>query len=120
MGYYIEGRTVKGKAQYIVDELGGEIVPRPALFADVPEGKALICVVDNGLFEAAGFACDEREFEAFAAEDTGPAESTWSRVGDMNVLHLGNGTDGQRPRTWVLMDRKRAEELSGYAARNGG
>lgn len=74
MGYYIQVRALHGKAQLIADgnalvpgEDGWEpappykaqIIPRPSSFADVPEDKALICVVDNGVFEGAGYCYDE-------------------------------------------------------------
>lgn len=54
MGYYIETEGVKGKAQALVDLHEAEILAQaPDTFDDVPEDKALICVVDNGPFEAA-------------------------------------------------------------------
>src|SRR6266446_3809076 len=46
-----------------------ELTATPAAFADIPEGMALIVVVDNGLFEAAGYAYDEREFGAMTDPD---------------------------------------------------
>lgn len=96
MGYYIQVPQNKGKAQQLVDLYGAEILPRmPATFADIPEGKALICVVDNGPFEAAGLCYSEREFEAFDAMDKGD----------------------QRSRTWVLMERVLAFQLAGAEQR---
>ena len=92
MGYYIQGPN-KSKAQYIVSEYDGKIVPAPEKFSDVPADKAIICVVDNGPFEAAAFAYDEREFDAFKGDE--------------------NGHD-RRPRKWVIMDRAKAIELTGY------
>lgn len=104
MGYYIEVDALHGKAQLIADgkalirgEDGWEpappykaqIIPRPRSFADIPDGKALICVIGNSLFEAAGYCYDEREFEAF----TDPSD--------------------HRPREWVLMDKPMAEVASG-------
>ena len=38
-------------------------------FKSVPEGHLAVCLVDNGLFTAAGIAFDEREFNEFARED---------------------------------------------------
>lgn len=93
MGFYIETATLQGKAEVIAREYGGQIVPKPASFADVPAGKGLVCVVQNGLFDAAGFAFDEREFEAF------------TEPGD------------HRSKTWVLMDYEKAAVLSGYRDR---
>lgn len=53
------------------------------------EGFGVVCVVDNGIFKAAAFAFSEEELEVFAKPD-------------------------DRPKTWLAMDRKLAEELSGY------
>jgi len=88
MGYYIEG-PIKGKAMFIKSEYDGEYVNCPQSFDEVPEDKALIVVVDNGPFEAAGYCFDQREFEAFTYPDP-------------------------RPKRWMLMDKKKAQELSGF------
>lgn len=94
MGYYIGVPKNKGKAEQLAKLYGAQILPaQPHSFADVSDGKAVICVVDNGPFEAAGLCYSEREFESFAAPDmAGP----------------------QRPRIWVLMDKTLAHELAGY------
>ena len=89
MGAYIQvaGR-LKGKAEAICQlykaiRLDGP----PKSFKDIPQTKALICVVDNGAFEAAAFCYSAREFEDF----TEPSDS--------------------RPKEWLMMDKKTAEEL---------
>ena len=41
----------------------------PVAFKSVPEGHHAVCLMDNGLFTAAGIAFDEREFNEFARED---------------------------------------------------
>jgi len=89
MGWYIDTEVNKGKATYIEENYNGMIIPRPTSFDKVPDSKALICVVDNGFFEAAGYCFSEREFEVFTAPDP-------------------------RPKTWLLMDKEKAEELTGY------
>ena len=90
MGYYIEVPEVKGKAQQIVDIHGAELLERvPLSVGDVPEDKAIICVVDNGPFEAAAFAYNDMELREFARPDP-------------------------RPKAWLLMDRAKACELTGY------
>lgn len=90
MGFYIETNDVVNKAMFLVDHDGGEVIPEPQSFAEIPPGKALIVVVHNPRFEAAGFAFNEREFLAF----TFP--------GDF------------RPKDFVLLDRSVAEKLTGY------
>lgn len=93
MGYYIQTAGAKGKAAAIVLEHNATIIPCPKRFDEVPDHKALICVVENPAFDAAGFCYDEREFQAWTAPDHGPY---------------------QRPRTWLVMDRKTAEILTEF------
>ena len=94
MGYYINCESAKGKAVYLMDVYGAERIP--AVYHDsiesLPEDKALICVVDNGSFEAAGLMYDQKELDSFALDGTG------------------------RPKTWLLLDRATAYELAGYKA----
>ena len=92
MGYYIQGPTF-GKAQYIVNEYDGKIIPCPEKFSEIPEDKALISVVANPFlgFDAAGYCYSEREFVAF----TSPTDN--------------------RPKTWLVMDKKLAEKLSDFS-----
>lgn len=94
MGYYIPGPTFE-KAKFIIDTYQGTMINvPPKAYHEIPDGKALIVVVDNGRFEAAGFCYDGREFEAW--------------IGDWR-----DGSD-PRPMQFVLMDREKAEELSGF------
>jgi hypothetical protein len=91
MGYYIQvEQSSHGKAEQISATYDGCIIPQPESFASVPRGRALICVVNNGPFEAAGFCYDESEFRAF----TEPGDS--------------------RKKKFVLMDWDKACELSRY------
>lgn len=89
MGYYIEGPT-HGKARFIRETYDGEIPFHLVPPSQLPAGKALICVVDNGFFEAAGFCYDDGEYEAF------------------------RDPSDHRPKTWVVMDLEKAKELTGY------
>lgn len=92
MGYYIQVPENKGKAQQLVMLHDATILKQcPATFEDVPEGKALICVVDNGPFEAAALCYSARELEEFDA---------------LNDI---------RPRTWLLMDQALAHQLAGFS-----
>ncbi len=89
MGYYIEVPKDKNKAQQIVQLYGGRIALSPPSFEDITPDEAIICVVDNGSFEAAGFAYNQDELFVFS---------------DM---------DG-RQKTWVIMNHQKACELTGY------
>jgi len=93
MGFYIQTSGLLGKAEAIIEKYGAErlLVP-PESFAAIPEGKALIVVVSNGPFEAAGFVYSQQEFEAIVLPNLGDC----------------------RPRAFLLMDRKLAEEITGY------
>jgi len=89
MGYYIEVPKSKDKAQQIVELYGGRIVFSPPSFEDITPDDAIICVVDNGPYEAAAFCYNQDELYAFTHKDG-------------------------RPRTWVIMNRQKACELTGY------
>lgn len=92
MGYYIQtANQLRGKSLYIRNNYGGEIISTPpSSFESIPEGKALIVVIDNGMFEAAGLVYSPEEFNTFVT-----------------------GRD-YRPRQYVLMDKFKAHELAGY------
>lgn len=90
MGYYIQTDAPHGKAEFLVREHNAEVLPYVPAWNEVDASKAIICVVDNGLFEAAGFAYSANELAAF------------NRPSDMRL------------KTWLLMDRDKAKELTGY------
>ncbi len=91
MGYYIQTSVIKGKAKEIVSVLGGSIVSQSeANLAMKDATKGVICVVDNGPFEAAAFCYSENEFAEFTREDD------------------------FRPKQFVVLDRKIAEKESDY------
>jgi hypothetical protein len=55
MGFQIPGPT-KGKVDHLIATYGAERLPHPpAAFHDIPESKALICVVDTVTYETASF-----------------------------------------------------------------
>lgn len=94
MGFYIETPLMYRKASYLATEYDAEILSRPyESFADVPEGKALVVVVDNNSFEAAAVIFDEHEYRRIVSHC--PVKDT-------------------RFKTYVLMDKAKAFELSGY------
>jgi hypothetical protein len=90
MGYYIETNSNKNKAQYIAANHGGKIVSRQELLAADVNANGLVVVVNNGFFEAAAFCFSDRERQEFT---------------DLN---------DHRPKQYVIMDRKLAEQLTGY------
>jgi anti-sigma regulatory factor (Ser/Thr protein kinase) len=90
MGYYIQTPENKGKAAQLVALHNAEELAEVMAFAEIPDGKALVCVVDNGPFEAAALCFSEQEQQEF------------NTPGDM------------RSRSWLLMDRALAHELAGY------
>ena len=93
MTLYLNLPDGTGKLEYLSGLSGSEVLPsRPRGLDEVPNHKALICVLDNGTFEAAGYVVSETDFAAWA-----------------------NST-GDRSETWLLMDRQIADDLCPGAA----
>lgn len=91
MGYYIETPVLHGKAAWLADAYDAELLAGPPVdLSELPEGKALVCVADNGIFEAAGYAFSDAELDAFDE----PADT--------------------RPKQWLVMDKPTVEKLSGF------
>jgi hypothetical protein len=91
MGYYVEVPENLNKAEQLKELYEAEILDTCPEWADIPDDKALICVVSNYTFEAAGLVDSERKYKAFQSS-----------------------IEDDRPRKWCLMDRTLAEQLSGY------
>jgi len=91
MGFYVQTPIDKGKAQLIAKMYGGKIVDIHEAREANRNGEGVIIVVDNGPFEAAGFAYTEREFDEFTR------------------------LDDYRPKKFVVMDWDTAARASGYA-----
>src|ERR1700739_118187 len=90
MGFQLPGPT-KGKVDHLIATYGAERVPHPpAAFHDLPESKALICVVDTVTYETASFCFSAAEMALF------------------------NDSSHFRPRTWLVVGRATAEKLSKY------
>lgn len=87
MGYYIEVERPTQKAKQLVEQYNAELVLSPEAF-DFSGSDALICVVENGPFDAAAIAYDEAERNDF----------------------LPTARD-QRPRTWLKMPKTKAMQL---------
>lgn len=87
MGYYIQCAQPKGKAQQIMDMLDGiEISTDEAEMIIKEQLGAVICVVNNGPFEAAAYIYNLSEFRQFSRrEDNRP--KTWIVVNDIEEVH---------------------------------
>lgn len=93
MGYYIQCRGAHGKAQEIMDSLGGIEISADEAEMIIREdiGGAVICVVNNGPFEAAAYCYNLSEFRQF------------------------NRPDDDRRKTWLLVnDTAKVKQLTGY------
>ncbi len=89
MGYYIQVPENKGKAQQIVNLYGGRIVEQPLSFTEKKLNEAVICVIDNGMFEAAAFCYSQEELDYFINDNTGRAK-TWVVMGWDTACNLTN------------------------------
>jgi hypothetical protein len=96
MGYYLnytrmnEPLPAIGKANILARSSGVEEISQPKSYDSVPSDKAIICVVNNGMFEAAGYAFCKEEFEVFTRPDG-------------------------RSKRWFLMDKQLVNDLTGYS-----
>jgi hypothetical protein len=93
MGFYIQCLSDKCKAQYLVSEYSAKIIPKPKKFLDIDADKAIICVIDNGEWEAAGFCYCEMEFKRFSNDDG-------------------------RKKVWLIMDKNIVNKLTGLNNEN--
>jgi len=90
MSFHLPGPT-KGKVEHLIATYGAERISKPPeALHDIPESKALICVVDSVRYETATYC--------FSTVET---------------TLLDDSTDF-RQRTWLMMDRRKAEELSKF------
>jgi hypothetical protein len=96
MGFYInhdhKGNNLfpKGKTTQLAQIPNTILLDNPPKsFQEIPTNKALVCVVENSVFDAAGFCYDEREFEAFTAPTL-------------------------RKRNWLLMEKDLIYKLTDY------
>ncbi len=93
MTLYLDLPGPRGKLDRLLSEFGAVVLPGPPPGLDeVPPDNALVCVGDQGSYEAAGYIITEYEFALWAD----PADTT--------------------PKTWLLMDRDTADRLCPGAA----
>lgn len=88
MGIYVEVPRNQNKADQL-RQMGAVLVPPTTKVSDIPDDKVLVCVVQNGPFDAAAVVLDEKEWK-----------------------HWQNTEDDPRPRTWLMVDIKLATKLS--------
>lgn len=85
MGAYInkingKALPMKGKAKFIIDNVDGAIrTSETDMFSE-----NIVCVVDNGMFEAAAYIYSNSELHAFAESDGRP--KTWLSVPNASKL----------------------------------
>jgi hypothetical protein len=91
VGFYIQTPHPQNKADQLIRLNNAEEIPKPSSFSEIPDGKSLIVVIQNGPFDAAGYAYSEREFKEFTED----------------VLD-------RRKRRYLLMDRTATRMLSGF------
>jgi hypothetical protein len=90
MVFQIPGPT-KGKVQYLVDVYQAVVLARPPRkFNDIPDHQAIICLVDTIQYEVASYAFSQQEFSL-----------------------LDDHSDF-RKRIWLLMDKTKANQVSGF------
>ncbi len=78
MGFYVEvPDTLKGKAAVIQETFNAAVVTQAAAEEIVRAAQeAVICVVENDLFDAAAFCYSPDEFERFS-HVSDPRRKTW-------------------------------------------
>lgn len=90
MGFYIEVPNPRDKAQQLKQLYGAQVILEPKYVNEVANGngKVVVCVVENGPFDAAAIIYNQKELLAFAPT--------------MN---------DRRKRTYLLLDKNKAIEL---------
>lgn len=90
MGYYLEVPRTTQKDVQLQKLYNATRIHRPDKLSEIPGDKALICVVVNPFFDAAAYCYSDDELRVFSD----PEDS--------------------RSKTWLLMEKGKVEELTGY------
>lgn len=91
MGYYLQCAEHHNKADQLVSSSLGARRVTSEQAKEFLESKAVVCVVSNGLFDAAAYCYSLDEYEQF------------------------NDPTDDRPKVWLVIDDKaKVEELTGY------
>ncbi len=121
MGYYIELPENKNKAVQLERIYGAvRLLEAPKSLAELPSDRALICVVENPMFDAAAYCQSERDLAEFSRPDP-----THEQIAAQKKKYEGTDTafftldtGNPRPKTWLLMDKELVQRLTGLTARN--
>lgn len=72
MGIYLQCPEAKGKVDFLIREHKAQelVGATPLTLPEKDSGMEVVCVIDNGLFEAAGFAYSSRELQEFVFDGT--------------------------------------------------
>ena len=91
MGFYIPCRENRNKADQILASIPSKRISQEEAKSHIGTDKAVVCVVDNGLFEAAAYCYNENEFEAFTL------------------------SEDNRPKIWLLIeDKDKVEKITNF------
>ena len=82
MGYYIQTPDNQNKAEQLARIYGARRISQPITFEHPPD-KVIICVVQNGPFDAAAVCYNAREFEDFAQH---PQPKKWLLIDKVRVV----------------------------------
>lgn len=74
--------NARGKASSLISS-GATVIPEPKSLEDYPD-QAVLCVVENGIFDAAAWAYSQSELEEFKRPDG--RNKTWLAVNDEIVI----------------------------------
>jgi hypothetical protein len=92
MGFYIEvPDTLKHKAKLIEETLHARRITQAEAEEIVKDvQKAVICVVENDLFDAAAFCYSSDEFDRFS-EPNDPRRKTWLVINNRSMIEKMTG-----------------------------
>lgn len=97
MGYYLNSPEIAPteKAIQLVRKFNAKVCDCPEDLGMLLDTEALVCVVENGLYDAAALIYNNRELESWKYDLT----------------------HGNRRWYWLIMDKKIAHELADYEER---
>ncbi len=94
MGTYIETNSARGKTEFLANRGAKVLGEAPSSLDEVPPFEVLICVVDNGPFEASAVVESARDLVDFKVDDG-------------------------RAKTWLSLDRPMVDSILESERRRG-